>query len=158
MHSGGIIGPWQARQKTGRLARIRDMDSMDRRMLVRAAWHLLVARLVLVFVPFRRVTGKLSSARLENPRSPDPELVRRIGGLAVARAASHVPWRSDCFPQTIAARSLLNREGFGSTIHIGVEREGEDQLNGHAWLTCGHDVVTGGSGLDRYTELHRIEC
>jgi len=31
-------------------------------------------------------------------------------------------------------------------------------LNGHAWLTCGETVVTGGAELHRYTELHRLNA
>ena len=74
---------------------------------------------------------------------------------AVAAAANNVPWRSDCFPQTIAARGLLLTYGYRSTIHLGVERAG-DGILGHAWLTCGDVVVTGDSELDRYTEIHRF--
>jgi hypothetical protein len=51
---------------------------------------------------------------------------------------------------------LLKRFGYASTIHFGVERAGEDVLNGHAWLTCGETVVTGGAELDRYVEMHRL--
>ena len=86
---------------------------------------------------------------------PDPDLLQRVG-RAVAVTANHVPWRSDCFPQTIAGRSLLKRYGIASTIHFGVERIGEEDLAGHAWLTCGEIVVTGDTDLDRYTEIHRL--
>ena len=76
--------------------------------------------------------------------------------MTVSPQVSHVPWRSDCFPQTIAARMLLKRHGYASTIHIGVERIGDDELKGHAWLTCGETVITGGTDLDRYPELHTL--
>jgi len=55
-----------------------------------------------------------------------------------------------------AARMLLKRFGYASTIHFGVERAGEDVLNGHAWLTCGETVVTGAAELHRYAEIHRL--
>ena len=51
---------------------------------------------------------------------------------------------------------LLKRSGYASTIHFGVDRVDEDGLEGHAWLTCGETVVTGGGELDRYTEVHRL--
>ena len=51
---------------------------------------------------------------------------------------------------------LLKRFGYASTIHFGVDRVDEDGLEGHAWLTCGETVVTGGGELDRYTEVHRL--
>jgi hypothetical protein len=66
-----------------------------------------------------------------------------------------VSYRSS-FTQTIAGRMLLKRFGYASTIHFGVDRVGEDSLEGHAWLTCGKTVVTGGTDLNRYTEVHSI--
>ena len=56
----------------------------------------------------------------------------------------------------LIARMLLKRYGYASTIHFGVERAGEDVLNGHAWLTCGETVVTGGAELNRYAEIHHL--
>ena len=141
----------------GKIAKFGALGRADKRMFVRAVWWLLVARLMLMLIPFRRLSRRLASSRPMNSRKPDPDFVRRVG-VAVARAANNVPWRSDCFPQTVAARTLLRRRGYRSTIHFGVEREGEDELNAHAWLTCGNMTVTGGSGLERFTELHRIEC
>jgi hypothetical protein len=51
---------------------------------------------------------------------------------------------------------LLKHHGYGSTIHLGVKQVGEGELEGHAWLTCGDVVVTGGEGLDRFVETHRL--
>jgi hypothetical protein len=112
---------------------------------------------MLVAIPFRQLSERLSSHRvLHNPQAePDRELLQRIG-RAVAIAGSHVPWRSDCFPQTIAARKLLERYGYASTIHIGVARDAGEGLAAHAWLTSGDTVVTGEANLERYTELHRL--
>ncbi len=131
------------------------LDGADKWLLLRATAWLAVARIRLAVVPFRRLSARLSTAPDGTHEEPDPEIVRRVG-FAVRVAANNVPWRSDCFPQTIAARMLLKRHGYASTIHIGVERVGEDVLNGHAWLTCGETVVTGGAELDRYTEVHRL--
>ena len=124
--------------------------------MLRAVGWLFIARLMLAFIPFRRFAQKLETDEPRSSREHDPEFLRRVG-LAVSRAANNVPWRSDCFPQTIAARMLLKRHGYASTIHLGVERTGEEGLAGHAWLTCGDIVVTGGAELERYTELHQIK-
>ena len=110
---------------------------------------------MLVVLPFNRLAARLSAENYSTQIEPDQDLLERIG-FAVSVAANHVPWRSDCFPQTIAARMLLKRYGHASTIHFGVERVGEDALSGHAWLTCGETVVTGAAELDRYTEMHSL--
>jgi len=138
-----------------KLKRFGALDGADKWLLLRAAGWLAIVRLMLVAMPFRRLVVKLSAADAPAQREADPAVLSRVG-YAVTIAASHVPWRSDCFPQTIAARMLLRGYGYVSTIHIGVERVGDDELAGHAWLTCGEIVVTGGTELDRYTELHTL--
>ena len=140
-----------------KLDRLRALSGADRWLLLRAAWWLAVARFMLAVMPFSRLVERLSAPGKHGPASPDPDFPRRVG-RAVSIAAAHVPWRSDCFPQTLAARRLLRRRGYATTIHLGVERVGDAGLAGHAWLTCGETVVTGGAELDRYTELHRLSA
>ena len=136
-----------------KLRRFAALDSAERRLLLRAVVWLAVARLWLVFVPFQRLASRLEPGA--NTAGADAETLRRVGA-AVRSAGANVPWRSDCFPQSIAAYKLLQREGIGSTIHLGVDKSGDDTLLGHAWLTCGDVVVTGGEDLDRYVEIHRL--
>ena len=83
------------------------------------------------------------------------QVLQRVG-RAVSSAAGNVPWRSDCFPQAIAAHKLLKRYMLASSIHLGVDRSGDTELLAHAWVTCGGTVVTGAFNLDRYAEIHRL--
>lgn len=131
------------------------LDSADKWLLLRATVWLAIARIMIVVMPFRHLSARLSATNNSTQIEPDQGLLQRIA-YAVSAAANNVPWRSDCFPQTIAARMLLKRIGYASTIHFGVDRVGENGLKGHAWLTCGETVVTGGGELDRYTEVHSI--
>ena len=131
------------------------LDGADRWLLLRAMAWLGIARIMLIVMPFRRLVARLSTETNSTQIEPDQDLLQRIA-YAISAAANNVPWRSDCFPQTIAARMLLKRYGHASTIHFGVERVGEDVLNGHAWLTCGGTVVIGGAELHRYSELHSL--
>ena len=139
----------------GNLEKFGNLGGADQWLFIRAAFWLLIARIRLAVIPFRKLSARLSGEQQIEAQMPDPDLLRRIG-RAVAVAANHVPWRSDCFPQTIAARALLKHYGLASTIHFGVERVGEEDLAGHAWLTCGEFVVTGDIDLDRYTEMHQL--
>lgn len=141
-------------QWSDKLGKFRDLDAADKRLLFRATASLASARMMLLVIPFKKLSSHLMADIGVESDASNTELINRIG-RAVAVAANNVPWRSDCFPQTIAARKLLQREGIASTIHFGVERAGGSDLIGHAWLTCGDIVVTGGSELHRYTELHR---
>ena len=129
------------------------LDGADRWLLLRATAWLAIARIMLVIMPFRHLSARLSAKSNSTEIEPDQDLLQRIS-YSVSAAANNVPWRSDCFPQAIAAHLLLQSFGYASTIHFGVDRVGEVGLKGHAWLTCGDTVVTGGGELDRYTEVH----
>jgi hypothetical protein len=109
---------------------------------------------MLVVTPFERLAARLASDGKHRSTAPDEILLERVG-TAVAAAANNVPWRSDCFPQAIAAFMLMKHFGYDATIHLGVEKPG-DELLGHAWLTSGDAVIVGGDELDRYTEIHRL--
>ncbi len=128
------------------------LEGADRWLIMSALVWLAVARARLLASPFRRLFEQQYSEIDGSRNDPDAEFLRRVS-YAVGAAANHVPWRSDCFPQTLAARMLLKRRGYNSTMHIGVERVGDDVLIGHAWLTCDDIVITGGTELHRYTEL-----
>ncbi len=139
----------------GKLVRFGELDRADKWLFLRAVTWLAVARLMLIFIPFRRLSERLSTDAGASDAQPEQDFLKRVS-FAVAAAANNVPWRSDCFPQAIAARILLRRQGYASTIHLGVEKTSPDAVVGHAWLTCGDTVVVGGEDLDRYTEIHRF--
>ena len=136
-----------------KLRRFGALGAADKWLFVRAVWWLAIARLWLAFVPFQTLAERLRGG--EGSTEPDEGLLRRVS-YAVRAAGANLPWRSDCFPQAIAASKLLRGYGLSSTVHLGVEKAGGDELLGHAWLTCGEAVVTGGNELDRYVEIHRL--
>jgi hypothetical protein len=138
-----------------KIRRFSDLSGRDKRLFLRAVGWLGVARVMLLLMPFQRLAERLSAPAGAAVAAPDAETLRRIG-FAVSAAANNVPWRSDCFPQAIAASKLIKSDGYLSTIHLGVAKAGKGELAGHAWLTCGGTVVTGGADLDRYTEVHRL--
>ena len=139
------IGQW-----TSKVRRFWELSPADKWLFLRAVYWLAVARIWLARVSFPDLAARLSTN--EGTEAADPELLQRVAH-AIAAAGGNVPWRSDCFPQAIAANKLLQGYGYQSTIHLGVDKAGKTQLLAHAWLTCGETVVTGGEDLDRYTEM-----
>jgi hypothetical protein len=135
-----------------KLRRFGGLSPAEKRLFVKAVYWLAVARVRLAMTPLEKLAS--GSVGVANGK-PDAELLRRVG-RAVDSAGANMPWRSDCFPRAIAARSLLKGLGYSSTIHLGVDRVGDSELAGHAWVTCGDTVVVGGAELDRYTEVHRL--
>ena len=76
--------------------------------------------------------------------------------IAIARASSRLPWRTDCLVQALAAQHWLRRLGVETSLSIGVPRNTEGQFEAHAWLTHRDVVITGGD-ISRYVPLKGTE-
>lgn len=122
-----------------------------RALLIEAAFRLLLARLVLLLIPFRSLARRFGTfvpptdPRVALARSGDgaaqAALAREIG-WAVTTAARHLPFRAVCLPQAMAAWMMLRRRGVPSVIHFGASK-GADVLATHAWLDAAGIEVTG---------------
>jgi len=150
---------------------VRDFARLDTRDQVcfMAAWSLLgLSRLAVALLPFTAVRRALGEprhpGRAPSPAEqrdatrdptpePDPRALRRAIriGRTVRRAARHTPWRSDCYPQALAARVLLGAGRIPHVVSFGVRRDGE-VLRAHVWVRAGVVMVTGGSG-ESWTEV-----
>ena len=117
-------------------------------LFVQAYLLLGVARLRINTVKFERLVRSLGVSGLETPADESPERLqeaRRVA-WAVRTASRYTPWQSNCFPQAIAARTLLRRKGIPSTLYLGAAFKARTELEAHAWLRCGPVYVTGGAG------------
>ena len=126
-----------------------------------AAWSLLgLSRLLILLLPFtvvRRLLGEDRSAASSGPAVRlDPDQAARAAkiGWAVETAARLAPWRSDCYPQALTARTFLALRRIPHEVSFGVRRDG-DRLVAHAWVHAGDLVVTGGNEKT-YTEVGRF--
>jgi hypothetical protein len=123
-----------------------------------AAWSLLgFSRLLIILLPFtviRRLLGENHSSPEQRPLPVlDPAQQVRAAhiGRIVEAAAAHAPWRSDCYPQALTARTFLALRRIPHVVSFGVRRDG-DALVAHAWVHAGDVAVTGGNGQE-YTEV-----
>jgi hypothetical protein len=149
------------RSKFRRFARI---DGGRRGLLMEAALSLLIARLALVFMPFRNIARRLgefvppSDERVRNPAEPSSYEHIRLAeeiGWAVTRAARYVPFKAVCLPQAIAAKAMLRRRDVGSVLHFGVAKSDKPDkpLDAHAWLDAMGIEVTGYPVAREFTEV-----
>ena len=118
-----------------------------------AAWSLLgFCRLLILLLPFRvvrRLLGEHQSRAPDQAPAPAPlDPVRRARaeriGLVVTLAAQHTPWKSECYPQALAARGFLTARRIPHRVCFGVRRDGS-ALVAHAWVQAGDITVTGGT-------------
>lgn len=137
----------------GRLRKFLRLSASDRRLLLEAVVALAVARALIVLLPFRWIAprlGRFMAAAEALPMARAAEPVRRVG-WAVRTAARHVPWNAVCLPQAMAGKAMLNRRGVASTLYLGVARDEAAGLAAHAWLKAGDAIVTGATGMQRFT-------
>ena len=123
--------------------------------LAEALLFLMVARLVLRWLPFRQLTRLLS-------RPVPKELLgqaRRQARREVRRALL-VLWRrgplpSTCFHRGIAAQLMLRRRGVASVLYYGAATLPGRGLTGHVWVRDGAAWVVGRAGARNLQVLGR---
>jgi hypothetical protein len=135
-----------------RLRRFADLDWESKGLVVEAAFALLVARLLLLLVPFPLIARRMGSfVPPSDPRvtaanaAGDLEQKRVIAtvGWAVAAAARNVPFSAVCLPQAMAAKTMLERRGIVSVMHFGAGFGKVKPIDAHAWLDAAGLPVTG---------------
>ena len=74
---------------------------------------------------------------------------------AVRTASGYTPWTSNCLPQAIAPKRLLQQRQIRSTLYLGLRHSEErlGEMEAHAWLRSGKFVIVGGRGEQHFTVL-----
>ncbi|MBY0579586.1 MAG: lasso peptide biosynthesis B2 protein [Burkholderiales bacterium] len=118
------------------------------------AWFLLGAsRLVILFVPFRRLAPFLGAQSY--PWVPCATAEGEARALSIARvivmAARHTPWESNCFAQAVTARILLGLYDVPYSLFFGIANDSMMEMKAHAWVVAGRVRVTGGESFGQFT-------
>lgn len=126
----------------------------DRWRFAEAVAWLLGARLMLLFVPFRKLASWMGRRMAESPEvdSHEAELGVRVS-WAVCAASRHTPWQTKCLAEAIAAKTMLKLRRVPSTLYLGVAKNDDGELEAHAWLRCGSLILTGGRVRRRFTVI-----
>ncbi len=127
-------------------------SSAQKHLLWEALAALAIARIVMAFVPFRRIASWLGRPGAESPTTATPEETdtAKAIGWAVGVLGRRVPWDGRCLAQALAATSMLRRRGLEGTVTLGVREGKSASFDAHAWLRMGSCMVTGGPGHEEY--------
>ncbi len=116
------------------------------------AWCLLhLAKLVILFVPFRRIASWMGQLQVESTYDLNPSRVPTKVEHAIRRASCFTLHVSKCYDQALTAKALLGQIGFPATIYFGLAKESDNQLMAHAWVRCGKTIISGKAGMERFT-------
>lgn len=125
----------------------RQLDRKRRAGLTRAVGLLLRSRIVFAILPVEQILARLQRNVADPPsrrRHTDPALI----SWAITTAARHVPWRSDCLVQAIAAADWLRDSGYQPRLELGLAKAADGSIRAHAWLTLDDETIVGGDGID----------
>ncbi len=125
-----------------------------RRLIVEALVCLIVARVLIAAVPFRRLSRLFT--RKVALRNLTPEARQHVTTQvrhAISAATRRAPWPMMCFPQAVAAQDMLRRRGIPTTLYYGAATRAEARLSAHVWLKDGDTGVVGHETASRFAVL-----
>ena len=73
-------------------------------------------------------------------------------GWAVDAADGAIPGDRSCLVRALVAEAMLERRGYETALRFGVDGAGAD-VEAHAWLESGGEIVVGGENREAYTRL-----
>ena len=121
------------------------------------AWLLMaIARLILLFIPFRKIAPLLGTTIIiQQPLrlTENGALLQQQVRSAISRAYKRSPWRTACFEQAIAAKIMLKSRKTVSSVYFGIQKKGDsaNTILAHAWLESGGIMVTGGKNISPFS-------
>ncbi len=119
------------------------------------AWALIgLSRLILVFMPFRKILPLLGTPVTLHEKIDENKHEFLYIRSAIARASKYSFWRTKCFEQALCAKLMLKLRRKKSTIYFGVKKdEPGKELLAHAWIICNNEIITGGKQTGQFKVL-----
>jgi len=137
-----------------RFVKFLKLSGREKGRFLEAAFWLGVYRAAILFVPFKKIAGRLGKHQAETDEAPLDVAVRQET-LAVARAvramARRLPWDCKCLVQAAAGKRMLDRRRIPATLYLGAAKDEENKLIAHAWLRAGDVILAGKREMERFT-------
>lgn len=125
-------------------------------LVLQIIYRLALARLLLNFMPFKRMAKRLGTEG-EQVTVDYPHQLRTLRRLRrwIPRIAGYLPWESLCLSQAYTAACICQNKKIPYTLHLGVTTKTK-AFAAHAWLACGNFIVTGGGEI--LNDHHPVHC
>ena len=124
--------------------------STRERLLVAEAAVLLVG----VWAAIRVIAHTRLRSGLDSLPAPllESDTAREDVGWAVDAADGATPGDRSCLVRALVAEAMLERRGHETVLRFGVDGADRD-MEAHAWLESGGEIVVGGENREAYTRL-----
>jgi hypothetical protein len=130
----------------------------EQRLFVRATLTVAAIRIALWVLPFRTLRRVLPRTARDAGDGPGENIasIEKVA-WAVGMAGGIVP-RVTCLSQALAVQVLLARQGYPTTLTIGVAKSQDGQLEAHAWVEIEGRIVIGKlADLSRFTPFPPLD-
>ena len=130
------------------------ISGRDRWLFFEALLLIAIARIAIRFFSFKKLMNYLGTPQSELPNTELEEDERRYLhqiGKAVRRASKNSFWHTMCYEQALTTKLMLKRRNKNATIYIGMRKNEEKGMEGHAWIRNGDYIITGNQELNTYT-------
>lgn len=113
-------------------------------LVAEAVFYLLLARLALRLLPFRKLVWFLERApKSANLSELQRKELRNEVSWAITVTAGSLPGETVCFPRGIAAQAMLRRRGIAAKLYYGAATLPGKGLSAHVWVQDGDQGIVG---------------
>lgn len=119
----------------------------DKLLVIRILYLSAFFRMVILLVPFKKISKHLGAIKEESkyiPNNEEMEYIKRIS-FFIMYICGKTPWESKCLVQAIIAQKFLSSKNIESTLYLGVRKDSKNNnsMIAHAWVKCNDFLVTG---------------
>lgn len=116
---------------------------------------LIIVKLGLSLLSFKKILDLLEKSR-NNSKALYNKLSLEQIAWAVEVSGRYAP-KATCLSKALTAQYLFRKNGYCSSVHIGVEKNSNGDLEAHAWIEIdGHIVIGNLKNISRYKHLTSI--
>ena len=138
--------------------RFLEQPTARRWLILEALWCVLLARALLLLIPFRRLTTtfKRELPGKPSPGGPERQRLRADIRWAIELVSARLPGETTCFPRAIAAQTMCRRRGISAVLCYGAAPLPGKGLSAHVWVLDGTEGVIGHQIAEDYRILARF--
>lgn len=107
----------------------------EKSMLIEALLLSFYIRLLIIFVPFKKLEKRFGNKTENPPIEKDAKKTERLVLIkkSILRLKRRIPWRYKCYEQSLTALYMLKKRKLSYNLYFGVKKE-KQKLLAHVWI------------------------
>lgn len=133
------------------------LPRVEKELFFKAVRLALYYRLLTSLLPFKFYASRIGVRGKELASTSDYEMdILKNTFRAVRRSAHYLPFKEKCFIDALVAKKLLEKQGYASTLYLGIKKEYNKKMLAHAWLKCNDIIVIGKRGHSEFIVVEKF--